>query len=841
MTANLPIRPVLPELKSALASFSSVVLCAPPGSGKTTIVPLELLNQPWLAGRKILLLEPRRLVVRAAAARMAWLHGESVGETIGYRIRLDSCVSSETRIEVMTEGVLTRRIQQDPELNDVGLIIFDEFHERSLQADLALALAIDIAGALREDLRLLVMSATLDTERVSALLGGAMVIKGEGFSHPVDIHYLSKAPGPDIVRVTLSGVTKALAEQRGDLLVFLPGIGEIRRMTKALQSCIDGEILLCPLYGDLNKEQQTQAIQPDSNGRRRIVLATSIAETSLTIEGIGAVVDSGWSRLPSFNPNNGLTRLETVRLSKSSADQRSGRAGRLGPGVCYRLWTAGVHAGLKEHASPEILDADLASLLLDLAQWGVTDPGELKWMDAPAAGALAQARELLGKLDALDGQGRITPHGRKMANLPVHPRLAHMLLQAATNAQVELAADLAALVSERDILQRCTGRCSVDIEERLELLKLWRARGRAAVVAAGGNVSACARVIEVSRLLHKGIARPGNGKRDSVSAGLLLSFAYPERIAQRRKGAVDRYLLSSGRGLRLPEGEPISVNDFLVVAEMDAGRVEGRAFLAAAVDVAQLRAAHRRRVIEVSGTKWDSSSSAVVAREEERLGALTLGLRPIPSPDTELVRQAMLAGIRELGVGSLPWSRTATEWRARYHSLRLWQPDSVWPDLSDAWLIDNLEIWLAPWLDGITRAQQMKRLDLEAILKSQLDWSRQQLMMQLAPSHIKVPSGSNKLLNYLPGDAPILKVRLQELFGLEETPRVCNGEVPVMLHLLSPAQRPVQITQDLSGFWNHTYKEVRKELKGRYPKHYWPENPRKAEATTRVRPAAYKR
>lgn len=836
VTAVLPIRSVLPELKSTLASNSSAVLCAPPGSGKTTVVPLELLDQPWLAGRKILLLEPRRLAARAAAARMAWRCGESVGDSVGYRIRLDSCVSKATRIEVMTEGVLTRRIQQEPELPGVGLILFDEFHERSLQADLALALALDVAAALREDLRLLVMSATLDSERVSALLGNAAVIRGEGTSHPVEIRYLNVEPGPDIVRVATAGILRALAEQQGDLLVFLPGSGEIGKVTDALESNLGGDILLCPLFGELTKEQQERAIQMDPSGRRRIVLATSIAETSLTIEGISTVVDSGWSRLPSFNPNSGLTRLETVRVSKSSADQRSGRAGRLGPGVCYRLWTRSIDASLEEHTKPEILDADLASLMLELAQWGVSDPAELKWLDAPAAGSVAQARELLGQLEALNQHGRITRHGEKMVKLPIHPRLAHMLLKAGSRQQAALAADLAALVSERDIFQRRAGRKSIAIEDRLELLARWRSGERAEVAAAGGNASACTRVVAVSRQLSTAVTPPDLTPTAVSAAGVLLSFAYPDRIAQRRKGGSERYLLASGRGVKLPAGEPLAVQEYLVVAEMDAGRIEGKAHLAASIDIAQLRTAHSGRIVRSNLVAWEPNSCSVIAREEERLGAIVLGSRPMQSPDPASIRQAMLFGIREAGVEALPWSPAATAWRARIQSLRCWQPDVAWPDFSDTWLMGNLEEWLLPWLDGISRQQQLKRLDLEVIMRSRLDWSQQQQMERLAPTHISVPSGSRRSLSYLPGEAPVLKVRLQEMFGLEETPRVCNGDIPIMLHLLSPAQRPVQITQDLRGFWDRTYDEIRKELKGRYPKHYWPEDPRNAVAISHVRP-----
>ena len=836
MIGDLPIRAVLPELQTLLASTPRAILSAPPGSGKTTLVPLALLEQPWLAGRTIVLLEPRRLAARAAAMRMASLTGDLLGQTVGYRVRFDSCLSATTRIEVMTEGVLIRRLQKDPELTGVGLVIFDEFHERSLQADLALALVLDVTTSLRPDLRLLVMSATLESGRVAALLGDAPIVRGVGSAHPVVLHYLTGAADHSIVRATLSGVLRALTEQDGDLLVFLPGSAEIRQLATELEMRLDPGVLLCPLYGDLPKEWQLQAILADPGGRRRIVLATSIAESSLTIEGISTVVDSGWSRLPRFHPNNGLTRLETIRVTLSSAEQRSGRAGRLGPGVCYRLWNKATHNRLQAHLSPEILDADLASLVLELALWGVNDPWQMQWLDPPTPAAVAQARTLLTALELLDVQGHITAHGRCVAQIPIHPRLAHMLLRAAEHRQSALAADLAALVSERDILQRSARCASADIDQRLDLLTLWRREGAGAVAAAGGNTTACARVIEVSRQLRQALPGTGQSATPSLSSGVLLAFAYPERIAQRRQGDTERYLLASGRGVRLPAGDPLAAHGYLVVADLDAGRVEGRVHLAVGVDSAQLRAALRDRLVFESGVTWDTSSAAVIAHEQERLGALVLGSRTVPNPDPAQVCSALLVGIREVGIESLPWGSSAQEWRARVESLRQWQPDADWVNLSDAWLLERLEVWLAPWLYGITRLTQMKQLDLAAILKSQMDWASQQRVEQLVPSHIRVPSGSLKPLSYHPGEAPVLRVRLQEMFGLAETPTVCDGMVTVSIHLLSPAQRPVQITQDLAGFWDRTYAEVRKELKGRYPKHYWPENPWEAQATARVRP-----
>ncbi len=835
---DLPVHAVLPALCSVLATGSAAVLSAPPGSGKTTAAPLILLEQPWLWGQSILLLEPRRLAARAAAARMAQLLGEAVGQTVGYRVRFDHCVSAATRIEVVTEGILTRRLQQDPGLEGVGLVIFDEFHERSLHADLGLAFCLDVLQGLREDLHLLVMSATLDTEAVCRLLGNAPLIAGGGQSHPVDVRYLTTEPRGAVVEATVAGVRRAMTEQVGDILVFLPGSGEIRRVEAALEAEVRAAgVLLCPLYGDLSRADQDRAICPDAQGRRRIVLATSIAETSLTIEGVTTVVDSGWARRPRFDPNTGLSRLETQRVSRASADQRAGRAGRLGPGVCYRLWTEGLQEGLQLQTPPEILEADLAPLALELALWGVEDVSRLRWLDAPPAGAMGQAKDLLCALDAIDERGRITPIGRRMANLALHPRLAHMLLEAAKRGQSALAADLAALVTERDLLVMTPGQARpVDVELRLRLLQQWQEQGGRGKAGEGVDSAACRRMVQASRQWRRQIGKATVGEEPPLSCGALLAAAYPDRIAKRREGSAQAYVLSSGRAASLPEGDPLGNSDYLVAVQLDAGRSEGRIFLAATVGLEELRQTQAGHIRQQSRVAWDARAGAVLAQEEECLGTLVLSRRRLSDADPEAMRLAMLEGVRQLGIAALPWGEALRDWQARVLSLRLWQPEAGWPDVSDIALLETLPEWLGPWLDGVTRAEHLQRLDLGGILRSRLDWPQQQSLEALAPTHIVVPSGTHKRLHYRPGEPPVLAVRLQEMFGLADTPTVCRGQVRVMLHLLSPAQRPIQVTQDLRGFWDRTYAEVKKELKGRYPKHYWPDDPWSAPPTARAKP-----
>jgi ATP-dependent helicase HrpB len=798
------------------------------------------MRQDWLRGQGVLMLEPRRLAARTSAARMAYLLGESVGETVGYRIRFDNRISERTRIEVVTEGILTRRLQSDPELAGVGLVIFDEFHERSLHADLAMALCLDVAQGLRSDLRLLAMSATMDTQAVSNLLGGAAIVEAVGRSHPVRVDYVPDLAHGPIAESLTSGIVRALREQSGDVLAFLPGAGEIRAVAGKLTRLASQEpFLICPLYGDLDRADQERAILPDPEGRRRVVLATSIAETSLTIEGVTTVVDSGWSRVPRFDPNTGLTRLDTVRVSRAAAEQRAGRAGRLGPGVCYRLWGDSVHEGLRPASVPEILEADLAPLLLELAAWGVTRPEVLRWLDPPPPGALAQARDLLKKLSAIDGQGQITATGRRMAAMPLHPRLAHMLLRCRTGGQLALACDLAALLTERDILRARPGAFRPsDLESRLVLLTHYRERGEKTSPGITGDLDphACRQVLRAARQYRRQLAGAISNTGDGLTPGALLALAYPDRVARRRPGQPACYLLASGREVRLREDDPLIGEEFLVAAHLDAGRKEGRVYLAAGVSERELRSVLSDQIGQVSEVAWDQRTKAVVARREERLGAVVLSRQMLADADPQAAVEAMLTGIRKMGIACLPWSRAARDWQARVLSLRHWQPAADWPDLSDATLLAKLSEFLGPYLSGITRREQLGNLDLSGILRNRTDWDRQQRVEILAPTHIHVPSGMRKRLLYTPGQPPVLAVRLQEMFGLRDTPRICNGQEPVLLHLLSPAQRPIQVTQDLAGFWERTYAQVRKELKGRYPKHYWPDDPRQAQPTAGTRP-----
>ncbi|MDF1529862.1 MAG: ATP-dependent helicase HrpB, partial [Sedimenticola sp.] len=820
---ELPIRPVLPQLSEVLERQHKAVLAAPPGSGKTTLVPLELIRQPWLAGKQILMLEPRRLAARAAANRMAQLLSEQVGAQVGYQVRFERKVSSATRIEVVTEGILTRRLQEDPELKQIGLVIFDEFHERSLQADLALALTLDVMHNLRDDLRLLVMSATLDTDAVSTLLGGAPVITAEGQCYPVEHRYLERTPETGADDLLVKGVFRAIRETTGDILAFLPGAGEIRRAEAALKPQLPDGIAVFPLYGDLVRADQDAALTPVKN-LRRLILATSIAETSLTIEGVTTVVDSGWSRRPRFDPNSGLSRLETVRVSRASAAQRAGRAGRLGPGVCYRLWSLAEEARFPLFHPPELQEADLAPLVLELALWGVSSPTELQWLDLPPAGTFAQAQALLQHLDALDAQNRITPAGRRMVGLALHPRLAHMLLNA--RSETDLALDLAGLLSERDILRKRTGESfGIDMEERVQLLTEWRNGGKSGGAYRLLDPQACLQVDRAVKQWRRRLPQQ-QPVAESLMLGVggLLSLAFPDRIAQRSKGTDCRYLLASGRAVNLPSGDPLLRHDYLVVAAMDAGKRDGRAYLAASTSIDQIRETQAMQIENHSLVTWDGSTKSVLAREEERLGALILSTQLLSNPDKELTCQAMISGVRQMGLNSLVWSDSLLQWRERVASLREWQPDDGWPDLSDSSLLERMEEWLAPWLGGITKADQLKKLDLGGLLNSLLSWEQQQRLDRLAPVYLDMPSGTRKRLTYHAGHVPVLAVRLQELFGLQQTPTVCNGSVQVMLHLLSPAQRPIQVTQDLAGFWQRTYAEVRKELKGRYPKHYWPED-----------------
>ncbi|MBU0479696.1 MAG: ATP-dependent helicase HrpB [Proteobacteria bacterium] len=824
---ELPIDEILPELLAALAANSAAVLVAEPGSGKTTIVPLVLLDQPWLAHRKIILLEPRRLAARAAATRMSALLGEPVGTTVGYRVRFDSRVSRATRIEVVTEGILIRMIQNDPELAGVGLVIFDEFHERSLQGDLALALCLD-GRQLRDDLKILVMSATIAGGEISALLGGAPVITGRGRCFPVTVEYLERPTDDFIVPLAVRGIDKALVEQSGDVLVFLPGGGEIRAV-QALYG--NREHLTClPLYGDLPLEKQNRVFAGIPG--RRLILATPIAETSLTIEGITTVVDCGLVKTPRFDPASSLTRLETIPISKASAEQRTGRAGRLGPGHCYRLWTRSEHHSRPDFLPPEIIHADLAPLILELALWGVSDPGRLVWADPPRPGQISQARRLLQDLGALDGQGVITPLGRELAVFPLHPRLALMLIHGKKQGLCGTVCRLAAILNNRDPLKQEAGSRSADIEERLQLLTIMERDGGDAVRAKGGDPAACRQILrEADQYL--GLLGETAGKTEPLSeAGNLLASAYPDRIAHRKSGSA-QHLLASGCGAILPAGDHLAGAELLVAAKLDGGKRQGRIFLAASLAMDDLRRDHPRLIRTQKTVRWDAEQGRVAAVTEELLGSLVLSRKKWSGATPEQIRQCLLTGIRQSGVTCLPWQEKSRELKARITTAHLWQPE-IWPDLDDAALMQDLS-WLEPYLVGARALNDLKKLDLVDILLARLSWQEQQELERIAPTHLTVPSGSRIRLRYQPGETPILPVRIQEMFGCAETPTVAGGTIPVLVHLLSPAQRPIQITSDVAAFWRSTYREVKKELAGRYPKHYWPENPLEAEATSRAK------
>ncbi len=817
----LPIDGILPDLRRVLSEGNACVLQAPPGAGKTTRVPPALLEEPWLTGKSILMLEPRRLAATNAARYMARMRHEDVGRTIGYAIRYEHVISNATRIEVMTEGILVRRLQNDPELSGVGLVIFDEFHERNLNSDLALALCREAQQGLREDLRILVMSATLDAAPVAELLGGAPVLTSRGREFPVEVHWADRDPEGPIAKWSAQAIRRALRETKGDILAFLPGVREILWCREILESEAGPEnVHIRPLYGDLPFSEQEKAIRPGMH--RRIVLATNIAETSLTIEGVGVVVDCGLERRPRFNPVRGMTLIETVRISRASADQRAGRAGRLGPGVCYRLWTEGVHGSLLPFSPPEIRTADLAPMALELARWGVEDAGQLIWLDPPSEGALAGARELLRRLGALDGKNHLTSLGEHMARYPAHPRIARMLVAAKKEGRLNLAGDLAALLSERDILAEETPRYGSrsDFLDRVEAIRS-RRKGAAARAARYWR--------EVVRAPEK------EAVPDVPAVGRLLAMAFPDRIGREREPGSGRYILSSGQGARLSPRSAVSGEEWIVAVEVGwKPGGEGEIRLASALnqqDVEDLfgREISWRRVVE-----WDDRIGRPVARQVRRFGALVLQERPARISPEEM-SAGLLEAVRGSGLKSLNWTPAARQLSARIRFLSQVFPETDWPDLSETMLLSSLEKWLEPFLSGAKSLPDLRKIDLVPPLLSLLEWSHRKDFDDLAPERLEVPSGSRIRLDYDTEGAPVLAVKLQELFGLENTPAVARGRVAVLIHLLSPAGRPVAVTRDLKSFWNEIYPEVKKELKGRYPRHPWPDDPWSAEATRRTK------
>ncbi|MCC7002539.1 MAG: ATP-dependent helicase HrpB [Gemmatimonadaceae bacterium] len=824
----LPIDAVSPDVLAALDGAGTAVVVAPPGAGKTTRLPLALLDAAWRGDGRVLVLEPRRIAARAAATQMARLLGEEVGETVGYRVRLESRVGPRTRVEVVTEGILTRMVQDDPTLEGVAAVLFDEFHERHLTADLGLALCLETRQVLRPDLRLLVMSATLEAAPVARLLGDAPVIVSEGRSFPVATSWRPPRSDLPIALATAQAVRAQWDRTDGDLLVFLPGIAELDRTRRALEDppLGDAEVLL--LHGGLTLAEQDHVLRR-SGTRRRVVLSTAIAESSVTLPDVRVVIDAGLARVPRFDPRSGMTRLETTRVSQAAADQRRGRAGRVAEGTCVRLWSESEHAAMPARTAPEILEADLAPLALELACAGIVDASQLRWLDAPPAGALAQGRALLTDLGALDATGRVTAHGRRMAALGVVPRLAHLVLVAAERGLARLGCELAALLGERDVLRRDAAANDADLRTRVELL---RGAGRMAD-ADRGRLD---RVRQEARALQRAVRGSSDGVHDDLAhTGALLALAYPDRVAMRRTGDAARYLLRNGRGARLDVPGAMARETFLAIADLDGDPTESRIWLAAPLDESDLRAAVGAGLTTEREVTWDERSESVRATERERIGALVLKERPIRDVSPEVITEALLGALRARGIASLPWTTASTALRARIAFAHAMAAETF-PDVSDDALLARLDAWLAPSLREARRLSDVARVDLGEALLAGLPWAERARLDRIAPTHIEVPSGSRLPIDYTEVTAPTLAVRLQAVFGWTETPRVGEGRVPLTLHLLSPAHRPVQVTRDLANFWRTTYFEVRRDLKGRYPRHPWPDDPLSAPATRRAKP-----
>ena len=803
LKTGLPIEEVIPDVVAALSDKGRAVVQAPPGAGKTTLIPLALLDEPWLEGRRIIMLEPRRLAARASAMRMASLIGEEAGGTVGYRTRFDSRVGPDTKIEVVTEGILTRYLQDDPALENTACVIFDEFHERSLHADLGLALCIESRSHLRDDLRLLVMSATLDGEEVSSLLGGAPVIKSGGRAYPVEVRYMAderpvsvrpeSMTGPSFISAVAGAVLSNLKDESGSILVFLPGSSEIRRVEARLrEKTLPENVEVFCLYGELSRDAQDAAIRPAPTGRRKVVLATSIAETSLTIDGVRVVVDGGLKRVPRFNPSTGMGSLETIRVTKDSAEQRKGRAGRTEPGVCVRLWTLSEQNSLRDKGTPEILEADLASLALDLAVWGA-DRGSLRWLDAPPSASFEQAMDVLRRLGAIDADGRATEHGRQVARLPLHPRLGHMVVKGKELGFGSLACVIAALLEERDIFKAGPDEKSSDIRPRIEAVA---GRGHSGFMmdrAVVERVRASARQIE-KRLNIK------NEPVDVDMSGMLLALAYPDRIGKKREGSVGKFLLASGRGAYFRGPDPLGQSEYIVAASLDGSDRDCRVFIAAPVEEAEVERDFAADIEEAEKVEWDESIKGVAALRLRKLWSLTLFEGRLADPPPEKVLAAFIHGVKKSGLKALPWDRATESFRERVNFLsRLSALTGVsFPALTDDFLLEKLDEWLGPFVEGMTRLEHLKKVDLRAALSSLLSREQRKALDDLAPTHIAVPTGTRVPVDY-GGDKPALGVRLQEMFGLAQTPSIAGGKIPLVIHLLSPAGRPLQVTDDLAG------------------------------------------
>jgi ATP-dependent helicase HrpB len=816
---SLPIDAVLGELREALAASTSAVLSAPPGAGKTTRVPLALMQESWLDGKKILVLEPRRIAARAAAERMAHSLSEAVGERIGLRTRLVSKSGPKTRIEVITEGIFTRMILEDPELAGIGAVLFDEFHERSLDADLGLALALDCQSGLRTDLRILPMSATLDSARVTALLGDVPVIASEGRAYPVETHYLGRDASARIEDQVTNAVMRALRAESGSILTFLPGQGEIRRVEERLRERLsDPGIVLAPLYGSLDMKEQDLALAPAPKGRRKVVLATSIAETSITIEGVRVVVDSGLARVPRFEPDVGVTRLETVRVSRAAADQRRGRAGRIEPGVCYRLWDEPETLSLPAFAEPEIRSADLTSLVLDCVEWGTPDPRTLAWIDPPSAAAINAARMELTELEALNGDGHITALGRRLRLLPLPLRLARMVISAAEFGYAHEAAEIAAVIVERGL-----GGNDIELVHRLEAFRRDRSR-RASDMRR--------QAINWARTANEG--RAEQLRCEEMSIARLLALAFPERIAKAR-GVPGQFLLANGRGANLDATHPLARSAYLVAAELSGSASSTRILLGAGANEADILAAAGKRIRERIETEFDQEAAALRSRRVRRLDAIVLANEPRALVASEETAHLLADGIVKLGMSRLPWTKTQIQLRDRIGFLRS-SGDGGWPDLTDEALATSSAEWLAPFLTGKVKLTEIGADDLGAALDTLLPWNLKQRLEEEAPTHFQAPTGNRHIIDYATAGAPAVHIRVQELFGLTQHPSIAGGRLPLTLHLLSPAHRPLQITRDLPAFWKGSWAAVKAEMKGRYSRHPWPDDPASAVPTARAKP-----
>jgi len=815
---QLPVCEVLGELRRALDDHANVVLAAPPGAGKTTLVPLDMLESHWCS-KKIILVEPRRLAARAAARRMAAMISEEAGGTVGYRMRFDNRISTRTRIEVVTEGVFTRMALDDPELSEIDCVIFDEFHERALEADFGLALALDIQSGLRPDLKILVMSATLDVVRVAELLQTSAIVESKGRAFNVDIRYVARSGSARIEDRVAQAIRSIHGKETGSILAFLPGQGEILRTVERLGESLGAGTVVMPLYGGLTSAEQDRAIRPAEPGERKVVLATPVAESSITIDGVRIIIDSGFVRLPVLEPDTGITRLETARVSRASADQRAGRAGRTEPGIAIRLWHEGQTASLPAHAMPQILASDLSGLVLDCAAWGVSDPRELRFIDPPPEPAIMEARKLLGTLAALDETHRITPTGAAIRQLPFPPRLAGMVANAMENGDPQKAAMLAVLLTEQGL-----GGRSIDLEDRLSRfanensVRAKAARGLAdRIVGAGGKKQKLRQ--------HKG--------EYGLPAAFHLAHAFGDRIA-RRRGELGRFVMANGRGCEIEETDRLAGAEFIVVADLTGKAARSRVLAAAELSGSVLEEILEARAVETEETRFDFASGTVRARRVRRLGAITLSEHTVSNPDPEAVRQALCDGLRAHGLAQLNWSKSANHFRERVGFLHRSLGD-FWPEFSDATLLATLEDWLVPFLGNAGSLRQISADTLLSALKSRLDYRQLAELDRLAPTHYQVPTGSDIAIRY-DGDVPVLAVRVQELFGLTQHPAVAGGKVPLLLELLSPAHRPIQTTQDLPGFWNGSWADVRAEMRGRYPRHDWPEDPEAAEATRRAKP-----